>query len=273
LDSLVRPVVSIVLATYQRLPFLKAAIASIRASQMEFPAEIIVVEGGSSDGSLEWLVGQEDILTIVQHNREVSESTLKRKRSWGYFTNLAFKCAQGRYICMLSDDTVVHPDTIANGVRRFDRELARGRALGGLAFYWRSWPEETQYRVCRTLGSTLMVNHGLFRRAALEQVGWIEEDLYSFYHADSDLAFKLWHAGFEIDVCEDALVEHFERASMQVRETNMACAESDWEQLKARWTGVYFFPETPDPGHWAKLEGVTGRDASHLFPECARAGG
>ncbi len=139
--------VSVVLGTYNRLSFLKSTIESIRASQIDIPYEIIVVDGGSTDGTIDWLTSQGDIISIVQHNREVSEGKSRRKRSWGYFMNLGFKCAEGRYICLISDDSVIHPDTLANGVHRFDREIADGRRLGAVAFYWRSWPEEKKYRV------------------------------------------------------------------------------------------------------------------------------
>ena len=81
----VRPAVSVVLGTYNRLPFLRATIASVRASRIAVPFEIIVIDGGSSDGTMEWLVRQRDIITIVQHNREVVGGTGRRKRSWGYF--------------------------------------------------------------------------------------------------------------------------------------------------------------------------------------------
>src|SRR5579872_1184790 len=173
--------VSVVLGTYNRLPFLKATIASVRSSQIDVPYEIIVVDGGSNDGTIEWLTRQRDIISIVQHNREMLEGKSRRKRSWGYFMNLGFKCAEGRYICMISDDSVVHSDTIANGVKRFDQELAQGLPLGGLAFYWRSWPEDKNYRICYTFSDRLMINHGLFLREAVIKVGYIEEDLYSFY--------------------------------------------------------------------------------------------
>src|ERR1019366_3649382 len=126
-----KPAVSVVLGTYNRLSFLKATIDSVRASEIGRPYEIIVVDGGSTDGSLDWLVCQRDIITIVQHNRETIDETTRRKRSWGYFMNLGFKCAEGRYICLISDDSVVHPDTIANGVKRFDQELGQGLPLGG----------------------------------------------------------------------------------------------------------------------------------------------
>jgi glycosyltransferase involved in cell wall biosynthesis len=273
MGDLTRPVVSIVLGTYNRLAFLQAAIASIRASRIEVPCEIIVVDGGSKDGTIQWLVGQRDIITIVQHNRETIGKTTKRKRSWGYFMNLGFKCAQGRYICLISDDSVVHPDTIANGVRRFDRELAQGRRLGGLAFYWRSWPVEDRYRVGITLSNKLFVNHGLFLRDAVEQAGWIDEERYGFYCADGDLSLKIWNSGLAIDACEDALLEHFEEADIGLRQGNLASLEADRQNYTTRWTGIYFDPSNPILGGWIYLDGVRTRNADHLFPSIVPTGG
>jgi GT2 family glycosyltransferase len=258
--------VSVVLGTYNRLSFLKATIASVRASQIDVPYEIIVVDGGSSDGTIEWLTAQRDMISIVQHNREVRNGKSQRKRSWGYFMNLAFKCAEGQYICMVSDDSVVHPDTLANGVRHFDREIAGGRRIGAVPFYWRSWPEEQVYRVGFTLGGKTMVNHGLFLREALEQVGWIDDKNYDFYCADGDLSLKIWQAGYEIDACGDALLEHFEHADPAVRQQNLVGLNSDWSRYLDRWTGIYYDPVQPCIGEWTSLEGVEVRDADRLFP-------
>ena len=258
--------VSVVLGTYNRLSFLKATIASVRASRIDIPYEIIVVDGGSADGTIDWLTEQRDIIAIVQHNREVSEGQARRKRSWGYFMNLGFKCAEGRYVCLISDDSVVHPDTLANGVRHFDREIANGRRLGGVAFYWRSWPEEKQYRVGSTLGNKTMVNHGLFLREAVERAGWIDDRRYEFYCADGDLALKIWHAGYEIVTCGDALLEHFEHADPSVRQQNLTGLDTDWSRYLDRWTGVYYDPAQPRIGEWTPLDGVQVRNADHLFP-------
>jgi hypothetical protein len=170
---------------------------------------------------------------------------------------------------MISDDSVVHPDTLANGVRHFDREIANGHRLGAVAFYWRSWPEEKQYRVSSTLGNKTMVNHGLFLREAVERVGWIDDARYDFYCADGDLALKIWHAGYEIVTCSDALLEHFERVDYAVRQQNLTGLDSDWSRYLDRWTGIYYDPAQPCIGEWTSLESVSVRSADHLFPSGA----
>lgn len=258
--------VSVVLGTYNRLSFLKATIASVRASRIDVPYEIIVVDGGSTDGTIDWLTEQRDIIAIVQHNREVSEGKARRKRSWGYFMNLGFKCAEGRYVCLISDDSVVHPDTLANGVRHFESGIADGHRLGAVAFYWRSWPEEKQYRIGSTLGNKAMVNHGLFLREAVERVGWIDDKRYDFYCADGDLALKIWHAGYEIVSCRNALLEHFEHADPSVRQQNLTGLDTDWSRYIDRWTGIYYDPAQPCIGEWTPLEDVPVRTTDQLFP-------
>ncbi|MCK4664982.1 MAG: glycosyltransferase [Bacteroidales bacterium] len=44
--------ISVVLGSYNRKPFLEKAIESVRNNNIHLPYEIIVVDGGSTDGSL-----------------------------------------------------------------------------------------------------------------------------------------------------------------------------------------------------------------------------
>src|SRR5688500_18179215 len=199
-----RPLVSVVIGSYNRRRFLEQAIESIRANGAQVTHEQIVVDGGSTDGSLEWLVRQKDIITIVQHNRGEFRGAPIRRRSWGYFMNLGFKSAQGRYILMLSDDCLLVPGAIDRGAARFSL------LIGEVALYYRNRPDERDYDVQRTTGGKLMVNHGMYARSAMESVGWVEEDRYQFYKADGDLSLKMWEAGFEVADCPGAYVEHYE---------------------------------------------------------------
>jgi glycosyltransferase involved in cell wall biosynthesis len=262
--------VSIVLGTYNRRSFLRAAVNSVRNNGMDFPYEIIVVDGGSTDGSLKYLASQKDVLTVIQHNRGSSLSSHGQRRSWGYFMNLGFKIAQGKYILMISDDCVLAPGSIKAGVDDFDDRLARGQNLGALAFYWRNWPGQQKYSVAMTLGGKMFVNHGLYLRSALQDVGWIDAERYRFYHADADLSLRLWQRGYEVADCRRALVEHFTHANRRVRRENMASEQADWKTFLDRWTDIYYDPATNNTGDRVYLDVADQSHAVRSFPWVSR---
>jgi glycosyltransferase involved in cell wall biosynthesis len=261
--------VSVVLGSFNRLRFLRLTIESIHQEQVrcQFPVEIIVVDGGSTDGTLRWLVKQKDIITIVQHNRgEWAGKTLQR-RPWGYFMNLGFKCAQAKYICMLSDDSLVVPGAIKNGVELFEKRLSMGDKIGAVAFYWRNWPEQQNYRVGLTLGSKLFVNHGLYLKEALEEVNYVDEETYSFYHADGDLCLKMWHLGYTCIDSPDSYIEHYSHANLNVRSSNLIKQQDDWTCYLKKWSGEFYQPERNDIGGWLEKDHVDTERTVSAFPK------
>jgi GT2 family glycosyltransferase len=245
--------VSLVLGSYNRKEFLIEAIESIRRNGIEVPYEIIVVDGGSTDGSKEWLGSQSDIITIIQHNRIAPEGQTVRRRSWGYFMNLGFKCAEGQYIVMISDDSLLVPGAVMNGIRHCEALQRQGRNIGAVAFYWRNWPEQQDYWVGLTCGGKMFVNHGLYVRAALERVGWIDEERYRFYCADGDVCLKLWEQGYEVVDCPASFVEHFSHANLEVRQSNLEHEREDRKAYQDRWRGIFFDPSKPNLGGWIHL--------------------
>lgn len=242
-----KPLVSVVLGSYNRRDYIKPALESIRNNGIDFSYEIIVVDGGSTDGTLKYLVSQKDVITIVQHNRGEFRGKKIARRNWGYFMNLGFKVAQGKYILMISDDCLLIPGAIKNGVDEFESRLSAGINLGALAFYWRNWPEEMQYRVGLTLDDKMFVNHGMYLRAALEKVGWIDEQTFQFYHADGDLCLKLWQAGYYVEDCKTAFVEHCDQ--VKFRSAPMP-SEQDWEAYLKKWEGIFYNPQKNNYGRW-----------------------
>jgi glycosyltransferase involved in cell wall biosynthesis len=237
---------SVVTGSYNRRSYLERTLDNVRNNAIRIPFELLVVDGGSTDGTLEWLIQQKDIVTIVQHNRGEFRGRPIERRSWGYFMNLAFKAAAGQYILMVSDDCLLLRDAVNRGIDRFQQLEQRKRRVGGVAFYFRNWPHEQEYYVQRTLGGKLMVNHGLFLRSAMEAVGWADEDRYIFYKADGDLCLRLWQAGFEIVDCPGAYVEHHGHANEVVRESNRAVLEHDRRAYQERWLGIFYHPGAPD---------------------------
>lgn len=260
-----RALFSVVLGSYNRGRLLRHAIESVRDNAAFAKYEIIVIDGGSTDGSLEWLLQQKDVITIVQHNRGEFRGKPIERRSWGYFMNLGFKVAQGKYVLMISDDCILLPNAIERGISAFEERLARRKKVGGAAFYFRNWPGEQDYYVQRTLGGKLMVNHGLFLREALEEVGWADEENYAFYKADGDLCLRLWQAGYEIIDVPGAFVEHYLDDNEAVRLQNNATLEQDKRTYVTRWRRLAFFSKGKqnmgklslsfdDPVHTAELK-------------------
>lgn len=259
---------SVVLGSYDRLPYLKCAITSIRRELNGFEsAEVIVIDGGSSDGSLSWLAEQKDVITIVQHNRGEWRGKPIERRSWGYFMNLGFKVAQGRFVCMLSDDCLLVPGALSKGVALFEERLAAGDKIGAVAFYWRNWPEQAKYWVGTTAGRRMFVNHGLYLKQALAEVGFADEEHYAFYHADGDLCLRMWDAGWRCIDSPESFVEHFTHANAEVRQSNLDRQRQDWETYLQRW-GHLIVPGDPDSvGTWIERAHVDEHRTYRWFPK------
>lgn len=254
------PKISVVIGSYNRAKFLQLCIESVREELIGEAYEIIVVDGGSTDGSVQWLVDQRDVILILQHNRGQWRGADIERKPWAYFMNLAFKCATGRYVCMLSDDSIIVPGAIKEGVNVFDERISNGEKVGGVAFYFRdltnlaSSPGREGYAVAVNLGN-LYVNHGLFLNEGLREVGYCDESFH-FYFADSDLAMKLTSAGYSIVESPKSFVEHIFAATPKIRATNNdARKQMDRMHLIEKWEGIGFPAEQKEDfvkkvGYW-----------------------
>jgi len=259
------PKVSVVLGSFNRLDFLKLTLQSIRHELKDFAHEIIVVDGGSTDGALEWLVEQKDVITIVQHNRGEWDGKAIKRRSWGYFMNLGFKCAQGKYICMLSDDCLVVPGAIVNGYNLFESELAKRRKVGAMAFYFRDWSIQNNFHVGCTLGNKMYVNHGMYLNEALKEVGYIDENTCFFYNGDGDVCLEMWQRGYEVIDSPDSFIEHYPHANFNVRKTNYIRYKTDVKNYLKKWENIYFFPKQNNIGRIIEKKFIDDFNTGELF--------
>jgi glycosyltransferase involved in cell wall biosynthesis len=227
--------ISIVIGTFNRKQMLINCIKSIRSNGITVPYETIVIDGGSEDGTTDWLSDQQDILTIIHHNRVSKDGHILMKRSWGYFMNLGFRSAEGKYICMLSDDLYVHPDAIMSGYNLLEAD--NDQALGACAFPFRDCFISEQFFIYKAFQDKTLVNHGMYRGQLLANLGWIDEENYQFYLADTDLSLKIWNRGYQIAVSWNSLVDHFRFDFDPKRAENLALSQEsqDSERFKQIW--------------------------------------
>ena len=214
---------SVVIVNYNVCYFLEQALLSVRraAEKLGQPVEVFVVDNNSADGSVAMVRARfpEVILIVNQDNPGFSKGN-----------NQALRRATAQYQLLLNPDTVVeedtfraccdfmdaHPDCGGLGVKMLDGqgqflpESKRGLPTPAVAFYKmfglaRLLPQsptfgryhlgfldKDQTHEVAVLSGAFM----LLRKAALDQVGLLDED-YFMYGEDIDLSYRLTRGGWK----------------------------------------------------------------------------
>lgn len=102
-----RPLLSIITGTYNRLPLLQDLFQSVRQDIPDgINYEFVICDGGSTDGTIEWLKAQPGT-TLIEHGALLGAITA--------FTD-AGKLARGKYTLILNDDVSVLPGSIMRAI-------------------------------------------------------------------------------------------------------------------------------------------------------------
>ena len=96
------PTFSVVIATYERLDLLKATLESVWAQSFH-SYEVIVVDDGSTDGTVDYLLGLGDRVTII----------VQRNAGPGVARNAGAEVATGEYVAFLDSDDLWFPWTLS----------------------------------------------------------------------------------------------------------------------------------------------------------------
>jgi glycosyltransferase involved in cell wall biosynthesis len=176
-----RPLVSIVVATYNVNHILPHCLESIR--QQTYPdKEIIVVDGASSDGTVETIKRSPGV------TRWISEPDNGIYNAW----NKALRLAQGEWICFLgADDVWASPDSLSclvavaessgadYAVAKGKRVNSQGKAIGSVGGPW-NWTRMKRWQGVLHPGS-------LHRKSLFERYG----DFNDFFRIAADYDFLL----------------------------------------------------------------------------------
>ena len=181
-----RPLVSVVVPSYQQGRFLEQALRSVLEQEYE-PLEVIVVDGGSSDETVE---------VIRRHEDRLAWWTSESDHGQAHALNKGFARAGGEVLGWLASDDVLEPGAVARVVdeleERPDVVLVYGEALfvdesGAELFALepRAFDIEAMVRAC---ANHVVQPGSLFRRRAWELAGPLNENGHYLFDFEFALA-------------------------------------------------------------------------------------
>jgi GT2 family glycosyltransferase len=210
--------VSVIIPNWNGMEHLPTCLDSLRRQTLR-EAEVVVVDNGSTDGSLQLL---------DRRYTEVNLLALGENRGFAGACNAGIRAARGTFIVLLNNDTEVdaawleevlaaferHPQagTVASKMLLFDRrnrihtagDFYRVDGLPGNRGVWErdeGQYDEEEYVFGACGGSAA------YRRSMLEQVGLLDEDFF-FSCEDVDLAWRAQLAGWRCIYAPRAVVYH-----------------------------------------------------------------
>jgi GT2 family glycosyltransferase len=207
------PAFSVVVCTYNRAPYLRKCLESLRfLRDAEF--EVVVVNGPSTDGTEAVLAAYDGEIKIGRNDR----ANLSISR------NIGIRLAAGTVVAFIDDDAQPDPhwpSRLADVYRREDGVGGVGGPVvefdhlhfrnGFIDLWGRSTPiNESPGTFNDPAGwryNILMGVNSSFLREALVRVGGFDE-YFEYMHDESDLCVRIIRAGYRIVHHPDALVHH-----------------------------------------------------------------
>ncbi len=98
------PRISAIVISYNRLAFLKRCVATLR-SQTRGPDDILIADGDSRDGTLDWLATQPDLITLKLPNYG-SAGSIAHGMTWAMQHG-------SDWVWLFDDDVIAEPDALA----------------------------------------------------------------------------------------------------------------------------------------------------------------
>ncbi len=207
--------VTVVIPNYNGLRFMEPCMAALEKQNCK-DFEILVVDNGSSDGSVEWLKSHQYPTIFLEENTGFSGAV-----------NVGIKASKTPFVLLLNNDTEVEPDFIGEmikAIRRSDKIFAVSSKM--VQMYHKELMDDAgdMYSVLgwayqRGVGRSskgynrerevfsACAGAAIYRRVVFEQIGYFDE-MHFAYLEDIDVCYRAKIFGWHNRYCPTAVVYH-----------------------------------------------------------------
>jgi tetratricopeptide (TPR) repeat protein len=163
--------------------------------------EVIVVDGGSTDGTKEFLSAQPDNVKVIFD--EKLEGAVKA-------FNKGLRAAQGEYVCWLNDDILVIENALDEMFNFLKDE--RHAKIGMGAFYYTIMDKDGRCShnfIINDVAGIPYADQGMLRTSLMKEMGYFDESFFK-YSFDPDFSMRVWERGLAVVGCKKAKFIHYQ---------------------------------------------------------------
>ena len=196
---------SIIIPTYNRLPILQKCLQAMEAQDFTQPYEIVVVDDGSTDGTVEFL---------QSHTHEFPHVRLFQQNHEGaaIARNTGIDVAQGDTIVFIDSDLVVTPVFLSSHAKALvgsDRAFTYGRVINTANF---DDPTSEPLKVTDLSNAFFATGNVAIAKHWLIEAGKFDTSFRQYGWEDLELGVRLKNLGLKLIKCPDAVGYHWHPA-------------------------------------------------------------
>ncbi|CAD5915836.1 glycosyltransferase family 2 protein [Planktothrix agardhii] len=203
---------SIVIPTYNRLPILQKCLKALEQQQYDHTItnyEVVLVDDGSTDGTLNWLEENKLDFPHVQLFCQSHQGPAAAR-------NLGIEKALGETIIFIDSDLIVtktflqsHANSLVEGYQTSDQVFTYGRVINTCNF---EDPTSEPYKITDFSAAYFATGNVAIARHWLIEAGLFDPQFQQYGWEDLELGVRLKKLGLKLIKCPDAVGYHWHPA-------------------------------------------------------------